>query len=78
VLLALTLPAWHGKRPSGRATQCHAGLAGADFLTPLKADPRSPFLPAGELEAFLRPRLSHGQVDTIFKRVFGESERPGV
>jgi adenylosuccinate lyase len=76
VLLALT-QAGMAREEAYQAVQRNAMRVwqeGADFLTLLKADPEvAGKLPAGELEACFDLGYHTKQVDTIFKRVFGES-----
>ena len=75
VLLALT-QAGMAREEAYRAVQRNAMRVwqeGADFLTLLKADPEvAGKLPAAELEACFDLAYHTRQVDTIFKRVFGE------
>jgi len=75
VLLALT-QAGMAREEAYQAVQRNAMRVwqeGADFLTLLKADPEvAGKLPAGELEACFDLGYHTRQVDTIFKRVFGE------
>jgi len=76
VLLALT-QAGMAREAAYQAVQRNAMRVwqeGADFLTLLKADPEvARKLPAGELEACFDLGYHTKQVDTIFKRVFGEA-----
>ena len=75
VLLALT-QAGMAREEAYRAVQRNAMRVwqeGADFLTLLKADPEvAGKLPPAELEACFDLAYHTRQVDTIFKRVFGE------
>jgi adenylosuccinate lyase len=76
VLLALT-QAGMAREEAYQAVQRNAMRVwqeGADFLTLLRADPEvAGKLPAGELEACFDLGYHTRQVDTIFKRVFGEA-----